>query len=159
MFDGSSATFEALRRPDTSSVVAVVDGKIMMQIEEQPDSAPFLSVPGGRCDEGEDRLSCAKRELLEETGYDSDEWELLAEIEPIGKVIYTIATYVARNCRKVQEPQLDAGERIEPKFVTFDEFLSVPDDPAFRTFELTELILRARSDPHKREDLRKKIGA
>lgn len=158
MFDGSTERFEMLRRPDTSAVVASVDGKIMMQIEEQPDSGPFLSTPGGRCNEGESRLECAKRELLEETGYASDEWELLTEIRPHGKIEWTIAVYAARNCRKVQEPHVDAGEKIEPKFLTFEEFLMTPDDPMFRTWELTELILRARLEPQRMADLRKKLG-
>ena len=56
MFDGSVETFEKLRRPNTSAVVASVGGKILMQREEQPDSGQFLSIPGGRCDEGESLL-------------------------------------------------------------------------------------------------------
>src|ERR1700739_4821656 len=87
MFDGSIATFERLKRQNTVQVVAVVDGKMLIQEQEQPDSAhPFISLPGGRCDEGEDELEAAKRELLEETGYVSGDWAVWKEDNPVGKM-------------------------------------------------------------------------
>ncbi len=125
LFDGTTATFERLRRPNTAQVIAVVDDKILIVDQEQPDSIHFTSIPGGRCDEGEDPLLAAKRELLEETGYSSDDWVLFREENPVGKIEWTIYTYVARNCRKVREPELDAGERMSSRLVSFDEFIAL----------------------------------
>ena len=77
MYNGTTQTFERLKRPDTVQVIPVVGSKILTQRQEQPDqSAPFFSFPGGRCDEREDPLAAVKRELLEETGYVSKEWQL-----------------------------------------------------------------------------------
>jgi ADP-ribose pyrophosphatase len=155
MFDGSTATFERLKRPDTVQVIAVVGDKIMLQTQEQPDSlGPFLSIPGGHLDSGEEPLAAAKRELIEESGYVSDEWELWKEDEPVGKIEWTVYTYIARNCRKETEPHLDAGEKIITNLITFDEFLALADDLSFRNLELIVPLMRARFEPTKKEELR-----
>jgi ADP-ribose pyrophosphatase len=157
MFDGSYETFEMLRRQDTAVVLATVGDKILMQREQQPDTEQFISMPGGRCEWGEDPLEAAKREFVEETGYVSDEWELMQETTLPGKIDWTIYTYIARNCKKVQEPQLDAGERVEPFPMSFDEFLTMADEPMFRTWELREPLLRTRMSPEAKEEFRKKL--
>ncbi|MBU4368171.1 NUDIX domain-containing protein [Patescibacteria group bacterium] len=91
MFDGSIQTFEKLRRTNTAQVIPAVGDKILIQIQEQPDrKKSFNSIPGGRCDWGEEPLIAAKRELLEETGYISDDWTLWREENPIGKIIWTV---------------------------------------------------------------------
>lgn len=157
MFDGSIETFEMLTRDDSASVIAVIGDKILLQKEEQPGRSPFISVPGGRCDAGEEPIDAAKRELLEESGYVSDDVELLLEYHPSNKIDWAMYSYVARDCRKVAEPHLDAGERIEPMLVSFEELLRMPDDPAFRTTEIRELLLRARYEDAEREELRRKL--
>lgn len=147
MFDGSEEIFECLRRPDTAISIATIDNTIMVQTQKQPHRAQFfLSLPGGRCEEGEDSLNAAKREMQEESGYTSDDWVLWKEINPVGKMIWTVHIYIARNCRKTAEPHLDPGEQIEIKFVSFDEFLALSENPAFYERELVGLMIRARFD-------------
>ena len=74
MFDGSVATFEQLKRPDTAIVIAITpENKFIVLEEEQPNKPKFLSIPGGRINEAEDPLVGAKRELLEETGFASED--------------------------------------------------------------------------------------
>ncbi len=159
MYDGSTQVFECIARVDSVQVIATVEDRILLQIQEQPDrKEPFLSLPGGRCDEGEEAVLAAKRELLEEMGYASDDWTLLRTARPGGAKMQWIAyTYIARNCIKMKAPHLDAGERIEEKRISFDEFLRLSDDPAFRHRELDSLLVRAQYDRGYREELRKTI--
>ena len=59
----------------------------------------------------EDSLAAAKRELLEETGYESDEWTHLLTVPSNATIADNYAhLFVARNCRKVAEPSLDTTE-------------------------------------------------
>lgn len=154
LFDGSTVTFERLKRPNTAQVIPVVGGdKILVIDQEQPDSKHFTSIPGGRCDGDEDPLFAAKRELLEETGYVSDDWVLYCEENPVGKMEWTVYTYVARDSRKVQEPQLDPGEKITSRLVTLDEFLQMEDDARLHEKEFDVELLRAHLVPAKKKEL------
>lgn len=149
MFDGSFRTFEMLRRPYNGCVIAVVDNKILVLEQEQPGKAPFLSLPGGRCDNGEDPLIAAQRELLEETGYQSDDWELWTKIIPEEKIDWQIHTYIARHCKKTHEQTNDNGERIKLRFLSFDEFLLLSENEAFRNKDAITELLRIRLDTNK----------
>ncbi len=73
-FDGTIKTFEKAKRPDTVVVFPVLDdGKILLTKQEQPGRGSFIAATGGMMDQGEDVLSAAKRELLEESGYEADD--------------------------------------------------------------------------------------
>lgn len=157
MFDGSRMTFEMLKRPNTVEVIPVVGDKILIQEQEQPGSAPFLSLPGGRVDKNEDSLAAVKREFLEETGYVSENWELWDTVDPYGKMEWTIYSFIARDCRRQQEMHLDIGEKITLKFVSFDEFLALADNPNFYEPQLVPKLLQMRLDPAKLETFRKKL--
>ena len=125
MYDGTTHTFERLKRPDTVIVIPVTeDGKIIICHQQQPDRESFLSMIGGRIDEGEDSLEAGKRELLEETGYQSDGWVLYEQIQPFTKMEWEIFTYIAKGCRKVAEQNLDGGEKIECLELSFRQRLS-----------------------------------
>lgn len=147
MYDGSVETFEMLTRPDTSQIIATVGDKILITEQKQPDSNKvFISLPGGRREKGETALNAAKREFLEETGYVARDWKLFRKISPIGKIVWTIHTYIARDCIYWQPPHLDAGEKITTKLISFDEFLALTDEPDFYELELINYMLRARAD-------------
>ena len=70
----------------------------------------------------EDALDAAKRELLEETGYESDEWTHLLTIPSNATIADNYAfVYRARNCRKVAEQNLDNTEFLTVETHTADE--------------------------------------
>lgn len=146
MFDGSVATFEMLKRPDTAVVIPVVGDKILILHQSQPNKPNFLSLAGGRVEPGEKPLNGAKRELLEETGYVSRDWQPWLKVNPVGKIVWTIYTYIARDCLYWQPPRLDAGEKIAVKLIGYDEFLRLADHPSFYERELIGYMLRARYD-------------
>jgi len=47
LYDGSTATFEMLRRPDTVQTIGVVGDKIIVLNDEQPNRGARLSFVGG----------------------------------------------------------------------------------------------------------------
>jgi len=145
MFDGSTLTFERAKRANSIAVIAVVDDKMVLIDERQPDwERPVRGIPAGKVDKGETPLDAAKRELLEETGLVSDDWELLYEEDPLTKLQWTISCFIARSCRNVQEPQHESGEQITIATVSFDAFVREVSEKEFRERELTTLLLRMR---------------
>src|SRR3990172_7810637 len=104
MFDGSTETFEALKRPNTIQILPVQDGKILLAYEEQPNREATYTFFGGRVEKGEDSIKAAKRELLEETGLESSDWELYKVYDIESKIEWQGYLYFARDCKKVSEP-------------------------------------------------------
>ena len=158
-FDGRSLTFEMLKRPSTVQIIATDGTHIMLSEEEQPMKGPFISLLGGRQEENETPLDGAKRELLEESGYASDDWELLSSSDPYTKMEWTVYTYIARNCRKIQEQKLDSGEKISLRRVTFEEFCAFVFSEKFygREFAFDLLYMKCFA-PKKLEEFRKRLG-
>lgn len=157
LFDGSVATFERLKRLDTVQVITVVGDTILVQQQEQPDMPSFFSLPGGRLDAGEEPLAAAKRELAEETGYVSDDWELWKTFQPQAKIDWNVYTYIARNCTQKQAQKLDAGERIVNTRVSFDAFLRIADNNAFRGDNLACELLRMQLHPEQQAEFRRRL--
>ncbi len=159
MYDGTTKTFEKLKRADTVIVFAVLDdGRILLTRQEQPGKQPFIGAAGGRVEPGEDILAAAQRELLEETGYEADEWVLWHSEQPISKIEWAVYVFVAKKSRKVAGLNLDAGEKIELMPVTFDELIEIGTSSklsaGFYEREITDLLYQARLEPKKYEDLK-----
>jgi 8-oxo-dGTP pyrophosphatase MutT (NUDIX family) len=155
MYDGSFETFEKLKRVDTVGVIPITpDGKILISQQEQPSIAPFWGTFGGRIDPGESPFEAAQRELLEESGYTSDQWQLWQAFQPLEKIEWSIYTFIAKNCQPIATSTPDVGEKITIKEVTFNEFLKISQQPDFRDSEITMEVLAALADPIKMEKLR-----
>ncbi len=142
MFDGSTQTFEMLRRQGSVQILPIIGDKIIIAEEEQPNLSKRYGLIGGQVDEGEDAHTAAKREMLEEIGYISNEWKLFRERNLYTKIDWTVSCFIAQNVQKNIEPQLDIGERITPIFVSFDEFMDVLMHEDFRSKDLTLDILK-----------------
>ena len=157
MFDGSTQIYEALRRMNTVGVIGTQDGKIVLCVQEQPGMKETWTLLGGRQEKNETALQCAKRELLEEAGMASDEWELLSVSEPSHKIDWKIYLYVARNCRTVAMQTLDPGERIRVVKVSFERFLEIASSEKFRDTYLSNTVLRMRLDQKQVTRFREKL--
>ena len=158
MFDGTRAIFEKLKRPDTVVVFPVLpDGKIILTKQEQPGKKPFIGATGGRVDEGEDILTAAKRELLEESGYEAEELILWDAQQPTSKIEWAVYTFVAKGLKKVADLHLDAGEKIELLTVDLDKLINIAttDGDNFYEKEIMFKLFEAKSDPSKKEELKK----
>ncbi len=158
MYDGTTATFEMLKRPDTVVVIPVTEqGEIVYILEEQPGHPPKYSFPGGRLDEGEELHAAALRELHEETGYDVGTCELLYSVDPESKIDWRIHVFIAKGCKKMMNQNLDAGERIEVRTMSFDEMLVRVREPEFQADVFRLWVLEALVDPQKMNQLRRLI--
>lgn len=158
LFDGSFATYEMAARRDGAVVFPVLpDGRILLVKDTQPVQGTVITAPAGGVEEGEAPEQAARRELLEETGYVAEELTPLFSVSPSKKVAWTIHLFVGKGVKKISEPALDAGERIELYPVSFDEMvrLATEESENFQNKEFTFLAFLARLDPSKMETLRK----
>lgn len=95
---------------------------IMVRQYRQGTRAITLEIPGGMAEPDEPPEEGARRELLEETGYEAEEFELLGVVDT-NPAIQSNATYtyLARGLKKVAEPTLDDAEDIEVLEVELSE--------------------------------------
>lgn len=143
MFDGSFEIFEKTKRTDTVNVIAITpEKKFIILNQEQPGEEKFISLAGGRMDEGEHPLVAAKRELLEETGFASDCWELWDSVQPYSKSDWASYTFIAKDCRQVQEITPDSGEKISLKFVNLEKFIDIVYSKKFRDKEILHRFVK-----------------
>lgn len=90
----------------------------------------LIEVPAGTFEEGEtDGLSVAKRELLEETGYISEDWQYLgATVESSAKLTNYMHIYFANHCQKVSGQHLDATEELDVLLVPLGQAVEMVMD-------------------------------
>ena len=127
MYDGSEGLFEGLKRNnDTVKIIATIGNKVISTKELQPGTEYYYSLPGGTIEDGETPLQAARRELSEETGLETDDWELFTKFDMLEVQRVECNTYIwlARGCKKTTIQKLDSGEKIDIIENTFDEFIA-----------------------------------
>ncbi|AET89524.1 NUDIX hydrolase [Burkholderia sp. YI23] len=113
--DGKHATREFVEHPGAVMILPVFDdGRVLLERQfRYPVGRVLLEFPAGKLDPNEDELTCAKRELQEETGYTAREWTFLTRIHPV--ISYStefIDIYLARGLT-AGDARLDEGEFLE----------------------------------------------
>lgn len=101
---------------EAAAIVALDnDGNIILKKEYRYCyGCDLIEVPAGGFEKGEDGLTVAKRELLEETGYASEDWQFIGKtVESSAKLTNYMYIYFANHCHKVSEQHLDATEEVE----------------------------------------------
>ena len=77
-------TVEVIRHPGSASIVPLLnDGRVVLIQQFRPSLEQVIwEIPAGTLGPGEDPLGCARRELMEECGYQGNRFEKLGEILP-----------------------------------------------------------------------------
>lgn len=121
LFDGTTVTYEMLRRPDTAQIICIKDGKFIVLNEQQSGRPTFLRFPGGRVEPGESWQQAAARECKEELGLSFADWRLIDVIQPFTKLEWFVANLVATEVTEVGRPNPEGGEKIEVLYLTLEE--------------------------------------
>ncbi len=98
--DGNPCIREVVEHPGGVCIAALTENNEL--IFEHQFRYPYMDVlvelPAGKLERGEDPLIAGKRELLEETGYEADEYEFLGKFYPsCGYTDEIIYLYLAKN--------------------------------------------------------------
>lgn len=157
MPDGSHQTFEMLKRPHTIEVIATCEKGVYIAKQEQPDKPFTQTLFGGRLEENEKPLDAAKRELLEEAGLSSRDWELFKIYDPHHKIDWKVYVFIAKNCKIAAKQKLDPGENIEVKLFTFNEFMKIASSGEFWWEKFSDDMFRIKSDKKKLKSFRRKL--
>lgn len=113
--DGHIGTREYLRHPGAVMIVPLLpNGQVVLERQfRYPLRRTEVEFPAGKIDAGENPLTCAKRELLEETGYCAAQWSYLGGLH--NAIAYSdekIEMFLAEDLTH-EGATLDAGEAIE----------------------------------------------
>jgi ADP-ribose pyrophosphatase len=113
--NGSRTELSMVRHPGSIAVVPLFeDNTVLMERQYRHAVKSYLlEIPAGTMEPGEDPLTCARRELEEETGYIAENFELLLDLDILPS--YTderIYVYLARGLASSRQ-NLDEDEIIE----------------------------------------------
>ena len=143
LFDGSKSTFEKIVRKGSVQLICITkDNKLILYEEEQPHIGSYLSMPGGQIEENDSPLKTAKKELLEETGMTAKSYELYTKTELGKSISWPTYYYICRDCEKIKQPELEAGEKIKPYELEFSEFIKWTQKKEFRNKTFQNMILK-----------------
>jgi len=104
--------YYSLRLPDYSAVVAITaDQRVLAVRQYRPAVERYtIELPSGLVDPGEAPGETARRELLEETGYQADEVEVLGPLLPdCGRLGNQIWACVATGVRRLEDHAPEEG--------------------------------------------------
>ena len=127
--DGKTATREYIVHPGAVLIVPVrADGRLVVERQfRYPLDRVMLEFPAGKRDPGENALITARRELIEEAGYEATTWTPLGRVHTV--VSYSteaIDIFLAEGLTHVGA-KLDDGEFLEIDAMSTDEMLAALD--------------------------------
>ena len=122
--DGLEKSFVTLSAPEWVNVIPITnDGMVVLVNQFRHGTEEFsLELPGGVCELGQTTLETARREVMEETGYSSNDFSLLCSLKPNPALFgNSIHTYVARGAERTGETHFDENEDLEQTLVSLAE--------------------------------------
>ncbi len=125
--NGFNADMEIIRHPGASAIVPLTAGQEVLMLKQyrHATGGELWEIPAGTFDGQEDPLACARRELIEETGYSAQTWEALGAVTPVpGYSDEKIYLFLARDLKPAAQ-QLDPDEILEVHPIPIDQVVSM----------------------------------
>ncbi len=133
--NGNETGREYIVHPGAVLIIPVLgNGNLLFERQfRYPLRCSFLELPAGKIDPHETTLETGQRELLEETGYSANQWQLLATLHPcIGYSDERILIYLATGLTPGHHRR-DEDETLELLELSLDEAMQ-----AMRKGEITD---------------------
>jgi ADP-ribose pyrophosphatase len=155
LYDGSSKVFECAIRPDSAAVIPFLDAKTILLTKQRPAQRPepFIDIPGGRIEPGEDAIVSAQRELQEETGHSAKRISEWTHYTSNGLVKFQDFLFIATDLTDHQKQDLDPGEKIELRPTPWHEAVQLAWKRTFRNPSACLAILAMEYDPEAKRRL------
>ena len=120
--NGRRAIRDVIRHNGITAIVPIIEKKYIILIKQYRYGADriMLEVPAGTIDPGEKPLQCAKRELIEETGYHGKQWKLIGKYFPTPAYNTCIIHSYLTHCYKQTETNYDEDEVLHARSVDID---------------------------------------
>lgn len=116
-YNGGTLVREFVKHPGAVAILAIDENQRVLLIRQyrHPVRSYLWEIPAGLLDvPGEDRLTAAKRELMEETGYEAGSWEKLTDFMTTpGGNDEVITIFLARDLKHVGHDLELEGEEVD----------------------------------------------
>ena len=125
--NGSSTDMEFVEHPGATAIIPMLNESRVLLLKQYRHSLRehIWEIPAGTLEPNEEVINCARRELIEETGYSAGQWRKLAKITPVpGYSNERIHIYLATDL-KPAEQNLDKDEIINVHEVELSEAIEM----------------------------------
>ncbi len=125
--NGTTTDVEFIEHPGAAAIVPFLDDHRILLLKQYRHALKqyIWEIPAGTLDPREDVLTCARRELIEETGYSANGWQKLGEITPLpGYSDERIHIYLATALQPAEQ-HLDADEIINVQEIEFKDAIDM----------------------------------
>lgn len=137
--------YYTIKRDDFVMVVALINDKLLIGRQYRPATNQFyLSLPAGYKSPTEDPISCAKRELLEETGYSATHFKLIGKLDPLPGYLQSSAHIVTCQITGKTNGITDPEEFQELQQISFPQAIEMVKSGEINEMQAVSAILLAK---------------